>query len=108
MSRILLVDETLKTETVRVPQSDVASLLGGRVTFVGAVPEVGGVIVARRDGEGDAHSWCGTKRFFDDAPPVYGRVAIVASGERGEEMDLDVEQTRSLLALTPCKPSSSC
>lgn len=97
MARILLVDERLGTETVRIAQSEVASLLGGKVTFVGVVPEVGGVIVARRDGEGEPHLWCGTCRFFEDAPPVYGRVAIVASGERGEEMDLDVERTCSLL-----------
>jgi len=85
--------------SVELEQGKIHEALGGKITFVGAIPHVGAFIVARKEcGEG-SQMWeegrlppslfCETK--------LAGDIILFASDEQGEEEDLDVEAAASAL-----------
>ena len=92
---------------VRTAQGEIASLLGGTVTFVGAMPDLGVFLVARRLEECEEEGG-----YRGEAPPpvnagvalnplyfheeARGDVFLIASGGGGEEVDVDVQAVRAL------------
>jgi hypothetical protein len=97
MPRWVLVAPDGTVEERNSAQGKVHEHLGGPLTIVGAIPSLNAVVVALRDaGHLDRHGWNGRSHFFagDD---VRGAVAVVASDDRGEEEDLDVNEFLSLV-----------
>ena len=92
---------------INVPQERVYAHLGGPVTFVGAIPSLNAIIVARADApDMPVHACMATRArecFFDGAV-VRGDIAVIASGENGEEEDLDV---RAATAALFCRDTAS-
>ena len=72
-------------------QGDVHKHLGGPVTFVGAIPSADAFVVARSDCELPMHVWNGKGLFFEGSE-VRGPIAIVASDDKGDEIDLNLGQ----------------
>lgn len=95
MSQVLFVpaDATRPAEARRVDQRDLAQLLGpGSVTFVGAVPDLGVVLVARADATRS------NARFRDvetDGGDILGDVVCVATDADGEACDVGCEAFRA-------------
>ena len=87
----------------RMPQRAVAALLGGPVTFVGAVDACGAVLVARAVAPPGAPpnphlgAPAAAAHLVDGVPR--GDVVVVASDAAGEEADLDVPAARAALGL---------
>ena len=83
-------DCQMRYRSADVPQSSVASILGGAITFVGHLDEVDAFIVARQDLHDATSPWPATPLFEDG--PVHGDIAIIAVGDEGEEIDVDVDR----------------
>lgn len=89
----LLVRADGRCETKNEGQRTVHTHLGGPVTFIGAIPSLNAVILGRRDSENlPVHSWGARNLFFEEVRNVCGDIAIVASDDDGEEVDLDVQE----------------
>jgi hypothetical protein len=102
MSLVLVCPATGPAVARRLPQRAVAALLGGPVTFVGAIAACDAVLVARADAARDAppnpHLAAAAAHLLDGAPPR-GDVVVVASDAAGDEADLDVPAARAALGL---------
>lgn len=97
----LRVNPRLECTTVRMPQSSISAALGGPISFVGALPQVNAFIVARREADVGGTEWL-SGPFH--TPGVRGDVIVFASGEAGEEEDLDVNEAVALLRAS-CDPA---
>lgn len=83
----------------RVPCSRLHVLMGGSLTFVGAIDDLGVVAMGRETrAEGDrVNLWCGSGEHFD--APVFGTVLFAGSDAQGMDMDVPVESLRLWLSL---------
>ena len=76
------------------------TLLGGKLTFVGAIDALSLVVLARLDSRhgivtGDRNPWCTHPDYFD--VPVSGDAVVVHSGENAEAGDVDEPEFRRWL-----------
>lgn len=102
--RCVLVQPDGTAACVAAAQQEAHAVLGGAVTLVGAVDELGVFAVALRDAAAlPAHAWCTDPARFD--LPVRGPVLFVATDEAGEEADVDEARLRG--ALGACRIGSS-
>ena len=97
MTLWLLVSHDGTSVRKRTPLGDVHKHLGGPVTFVGAIPSADAFVVARTNCELPMHVWNGKGLFFEDSEVVRGPIAIVASDDNGDEIDLDLGQVSVVL-----------
>ena len=96
--RCLLLHEDGKTQTLDVRETECAHVLGGDVTFVGAIDTCSVVALGLRDPKDRmVNVHCKDPCLFD--VPVMGPVLIVASDERGMEMDVEVGQVEFALKI---------
>ena len=72
--------------------------MGGSLTFVGAIDDLGVVAMGRETrAEGDKlNLWCGSGEHFD--APVFGTVLFAGSDAQGMDMDVPVEPLRLWLS----------
>ena len=101
MSLVLVCPACGPIAARRVPQSAVAALLGGPVTFVGAIGACDAVLVARADADAppNAHLAAPAAAAHLFGAPPRGDVVVVASDAAGAEVDLDVPAARAALGL---------
>lgn len=72
---------------------EVSNQLGGRITFVGAIPSLNVFIVARREDD-EVMSLCENPYCLDKevfmTPSVRGPMVFLATDDEGEPIDVDV------------------
>jgi len=73
-------------------QREVASLLGGEITFCGGIEDLLCFAVCRKEGGGEVNTICSSPDHFD--LPVRGDVVLVGSDEEGEAFDLSLEAVK--------------
>ena len=100
MSLCIFVDTDGRLQPVSWDQRTVAHRLGGAVTFVGGIQELGIVFVGLAVcASGDVNPLYLTHKdlFFPCTPPVRGPIVMIASDEAGDEMDVDVDEVGRML-----------
>ena len=104
MNRIVkLRSDGGEEEVLTWDQKDLHTLLGGAVTFVGAIDDLKIVAVGRTDGVFQENPWCKNPAYFDT--PVLGDVLLVYSDEQGEPGDVDLNTLDEWLLIN--RPSLS-
>ena len=98
MSRCLLLSCDGEMHEIYVEQEEVAEYLGGPVTFVGAIHCLDAVVVGLQTSSLLPVHPLSHRRDVFFADEVRGPLVVVASDERGREMDLDVEACIDMLA----------
>jgi len=98
MNRVVRLPHTGgERETLFWDQEDLHTLLGGPVTFVGAIDDLRLVAVGKKMVGNESTSsppppppnpWCTDPSFFET--PVRGDVVLAYSGEEGERGDIDI------------------
>ena len=91
---VALLTEDGELTVRRVPCSRLHVLMGGSLTFVGAIDDLSVVAMGRETrSEGEkVNMWCGSGENFD--APVLGTVLFAGSDSQGNEMDVPVEPLR--------------
>ena len=103
MPRCLVAHTDGRLEEVFTTQANATHILGGSVSLVGAFDEIRVFAVARKDADALApNCLCIHKDRFHDLP-LRGPVLFVATGDEGEEIDVDVEALQRLLTQFPCE-----
>lgn len=103
MTVSIIVSPDGRARRIDCEQQQMCNLLGGALTFVGVLPECNAVLLALREGDTlllERHVWNDTKHMlFPDGDIVYGSIAIVASDDEGQEIDLEIDEVVALLEL---------
>ena len=98
-SACLLVSSCGTIKHISANQDDVHKILGGKITFVGAIPEFNAFVVAARDSNEQVHAWNEDDRVIaSKSHTVRGSILIGASDEDGNETDLDTHGVCKWLA----------
>jgi hypothetical protein len=84
-------------ESVELEQGKIHEALGGKITFVGAIPQANAFVVARRECDPASQEWEGAPPSIFCETKFGGDVVLFASNDRGEEEDLDVEAAATAL-----------
>ena len=83
---------------MNVAQNEISKILGGKITFVGCIPEFDAFIVACKESTQKNQPWPSFS-FFLPEEDVYGNIIIISSDEKGYEKDLDIEKMKLWLEI---------
>ena len=95
MVRCLLVTPDMQFTEYDIPQKETATVMGGRITFVGAIPELNAYLCALCQSE-HLKEW---KHLPFMEENVRGDVFVIASDEEGGEIDLDINKAKQYFEL---------
>ena len=104
MSQCILLATDGRVSAVTWPHREVSQRLGGPITFVGAIPSLNAVVVAREEGDSlDPNPFCDalvrTGCIGSECGHIRGHILVVGSDDDGEECDVDAEAVRRHLSL---------
>lgn len=75
-----------RREEIECVQEDIHVILGGPVTFVGAIPEIGVVAIGLQDQTNNTSNVSCFSQFFNET--IYGDVILAKVGYDGEALSL--------------------